>query len=132
MFLCVLWFPITKQIRISVRLYGVWYNTCNCLTERFLSNNFFIINPVNSNLRVCLQVKNSEKKRKWWKPSPITGLEETTSVITDQCLYHCAASADMLAYPSVTIHNIIYLFNINSRKQVGHYRSWTEYLNERY
>jgi len=28
-----------------------------------------------------------------------------------------------VAYVSVTIHSIIYLFNINSRKIDGHYRS---------
>jgi len=36
----------------------------------------------------------------------------------------------ILAYTSVTI--IIYLFNINSRKLDGQYRSWIEYLNEPY
>ena len=30
---------------------------------------------------------------------------------------------------TVSIHNSIYLFNI---KLDGHYRSWIEYLNERY
>jgi len=38
----------------------------------------------------------------------------------------------ILTYASVSIHNNIYLFNINSRKLDGHYRSWSEYLNERY
>jgi len=34
-----------------------------------------------------------------------------------------------LTYASVFIHNIIYLFNINSRKLNGQYWSWIEYLN---
>jgi len=38
----------------------------------------------------------------------------------------------ILTYASVTIHTIINLFNINSRTLDGHYRSWIEYLNERY
>ena len=38
----------------------------------------------------------------------------------------------ILAYASVSIHNIIYIFNSNSRKLDGHYRSWIEYLNEPY
>ena len=39
------------------------------------------------------------------------------------------------AYPSVTSHNttciLHYVFNINSRKIDGHYRSWIKYLKER-
>ena len=38
----------------------------------------------------------------------------------------------ILACASVTIYNIIYVFNINFRKLDGQYRSWIEYLNERY
>jgi len=38
----------------------------------------------------------------------------------------------ILAYASVTIHNTVHLFNINSRKMDGHHPSWIEYLNERY
>ena len=38
----------------------------------------------------------------------------------------------ILTYASVSIHNNIYLFNINSCKLDGHYRSYSEYLNERY
>jgi len=42
-------------------------------------------------------------------------------------------AVEYTAYLSVTIHNsIIYLFDINSRKLDGHYRSWIEYLNERF
>jgi len=38
-------------------------------------------------------------------------------------------SIHILTYASVSIHNSIYLVNI---KLDGHYRSWIEYLNERY
>jgi len=54
---------------------------------------------------------------------PITWLESSTFVITGQC-------PDQFA--SVSIYNIIYRFNINSRKSDGHYRSSIEYLNECY
>jgi len=67
---------------------------------------------------------------------PITGFERTTSVITGQCFnqYVLPMRIYILAIPSVTIHNSthVYQFNINSRKLDGHYRSWIEYLNERY
>ena len=38
----------------------------------------------------------------------------------------------ILAIASITFQNVIYQFNINSRKLDGYYRSWIEYLNERY
>jgi len=37
----------------------------------------------------------------------------------------------VLAYASVVSYNIIYRFNINSRKIGGSYRIWIQYLNER-
>ena len=61
---------------------------------------------------------------------PITGLAPTTSVIRDQCLNQCATDANI--YVGLTIHNITYLFNINSRKLDGYYRSWIEYLTDHY
>ena len=45
--------------------------------------------------------------------------------------YRCAYIY-ILTYASVSIHNVIYRFNINSRKLDGQYRSWIEYFNERY
>ena len=93
-----------------------------------------IINPVNSINQSVRMLKITDKKRKCGKSFPIHGLEPIISVITGQCLTHCATDANIYesAYTSVTIHNIIYLFNINSRKLGGHYRSWIEFLNEPY
>ena len=70
-------------------------------------------------------IKIPDKKRKCGKSFPINGLEPIISVIRGQCLTHCATDENMyvLAYTSVTIHNIIYLFNIKYRKLGGHYRS---------
>ena len=66
----------------------------------------------------------------------MTGFEPTTSVIITMpkaMCYRCEyIYIYILACASVTIYNIIYVFNINFRKLDGQYRSWIEYLNERY
>ena len=59
----------------------------------------------------------------------ITGLEPTPSVITSQCLNQCATDGNIYVWLSLPLP---YLFNMNSRYIDGHYRSWIEYLDERY
>ena len=80
------------------------------------------------------RLKITNKKENEKKTLRITGLEPITSVITGKRLNQCATAASIyiLANASVSIHNIIYIFNSNSRKLDGHYRSWIEYLNEPY
>ena len=112
------------------------YTACNktrviVWRQCILSNNFYHKSawiPIYK--YVCTLKKRI--KRKWGQSLPITGLEPTTSAIRGECLNHCATDVNIyiLAYTSVTI--IIYLFNINSRKLDGQYRSWIEYLNEPY
>ena len=54
MFLCVFWFRI-PNISFEALDYTAC-NTCNCLMAMLFINQLFIINPVNSNLQVCLLV----------------------------------------------------------------------------
>jgi len=38
----------------------------------------------------------------------------------------------LITYASVTLHNVIYVFNVNSHNIHGYCRSWIKYLNERF
>ena len=102
MFSCVFWFRINKQIRI----YSV-------------NITLFIINPSEFHFtRLPAHYKITNKTRKIRKSNVSTNVLPLWVYI--------------LTYASVSILNISYLFNINSRKLDGQYQCWIEYLKERY
>ena len=103
--------------------------SCLCVCV-FLFKQPFIMNPENINLQVCLHVK----KENWSEENPCRLLGSNQPPLSQQVIDLTNVVPTWiysLPYVSVTLHNIIYLFNINSRKIDGHYRSWVEYLNER-
>ena len=127
MFVCVFSFRIIKQIFISVCLYGVCYKTYTCLATTFLSKIPWI--PMYKSvcmLKLWIKIVNEEI------PCRLLGSNQTPLWVQANALDNVLTMwIYMLAYTWVVIHNTIYLFNINSRKLDGHYRSWIEYLNER-
>jgi len=68
-------------------------------------------------------------------PRNLFSLELNFRVIRSLCLNQCATDVNIywltLALPFIILYHV-YLFNINSRKMDGQYRSWIEYLNEPY
>ena len=122
------WFRINKQIRIIFRLYGVNSN-------HFLSNNFFYRKPREIQIKRlfahCKLANINGKMRKMVADYWARTIYLCHNRLTSQPLYYRCEYIYWLN-ASFSIHNIIYLFNINSRKLDGQYRSWIEYLNERY
>ena len=98
----------------------IWHPLAIVWRLYFLSNNFFIIIPVNSNS----QAVNKIKKSLGSNLLPLSWQGNAYINVLPLRVY-------TLTYASVSIHNIIYQFNINSRKLDGQYRRWIEYLNER-
>ena len=103
------------------------YTACNktlALVWRqcVLSNNFFIANPVYSNVQVSVYVKTRINKRIWGKSLRITELESTTSVQTSQCLNQCATDEDIYKF-----YNVSFIFE----NPEGQWRMWATYLHTR-
>ena len=134
MLLCVFWFLQKFPNRSS---YALDYTLCNKtlaifgLGIIFCIKQFFILNPVNFNLSVCLRIKKYGIKQEnicgqlGSIQRPQSHQAYTLTTVLPLWLY-------LITYASVTLHNVIYVFNVNSHNIHGYCRSWIKYLNERF